>query len=112
MARPVFSSQLMQVVLAPGDTATYSVLPLTVVVVRDVLLTVPTIFGSQMTFALALGLDANVVLWQFPQGYSGTRHLDCRAVLEPGDEITASWADSGSFQSCHVHISGYTLTES
>lgn len=112
MARPVFSSQLIQVTLGDGETASYLVLPLTVVVVRDVLVTVSESNGGLMTFALALGLDASLIFWQMPPIWSGTRHWSGRAVLEPGDTLTASWADSNASQTCHVHVSGYTLTSS
>jgi hypothetical protein len=110
MARPAYSSKLLDVTLSDGGTADIFALPLTVVVIRDVLLTCSEENGGDMTFALALGLDASLLFWNLPPAWSGTMHWAGRQVLEPGDTATASWADSLASQTCHVEISGYVLT--
>jgi len=106
---PVYSSQLIQVTLVDGGTAVYDVLPLTRVVVTDVLCTFEGFCALGMTFALALGLSAELLHWDTPAGWVGTRHWSGRAVLIAGDVLTASFAGPDLSASAHVHVSGFTL---
>jgi hypothetical protein len=99
----------MQVNLADGGTETYNVTVDGVVVLRELIVSQDSTDTGDTTFALALGLDANVVFWQFPPGWTGTRRLELRTVLDPGDSLVASYANGGGLAVCHVQLSGYVL---
>lgn len=109
--RPVYSTELLAVLLGDGDTADIDVLPLTTVVVRDVTVAWNSNSTVGYTFVLALVDVAPFIHWDFPPGWRGTRHWHGRKVLTPGDTLEASLTTPSLGASLGVHVSGYVLTD-